>query len=300
ALDSTSAAKLYNVPASTIRRHRRNQCLKNQIGCPSYLTSSEESYFVALLQLLPDFGTQPTGEVALKLANDYFKSLGLSDNPAAISKRYRLFEGDSTTGSINSPLSPTSIVGVVSISSSIYSSINNQLCQSCTENRYEVCFASTNRCQCPVNAYWNGSLCALQRFGNATCEKQDACRSDLNLTCATDCYGNFLRCLPLFFDMTVAGGNGPGLTANQHYRPTDIFCSRMDGSVYIACANNNRIQKWQTNATFGITIAGNLNGIAGQTPYLINMTYGIALYYEEKHPYVSDSYNNRIQRFSLR
>ncbi|CAF2232187.1 unnamed protein product, partial [Rotaria magnacalcarata] len=81
ALDSTSAAKLYNVPASTIRRHRRNQCLKNQIGCPSYLTSSEESYFVALLQLLPDFGTQPTGEVALKLANDYFKSLGLSDNP---------------------------------------------------------------------------------------------------------------------------------------------------------------------------------------------------------------------------
>ncbi|CAF2223298.1 unnamed protein product [Rotaria magnacalcarata] len=219
---------------------------------------------------------------------------------AAISKRYRLFEGDSTTGSINSPLSPTSIVGVVSISSSIYSSINNQLCQSCTENRYEVCFASTNRCQCPVNAYWNGSLCALQRFGNATCEKQDACRSDLNLTCATDCYGNFLRCLPLFFDMTVAGGNGPGLTANQHYRPTDIFCSRMDGSVYIACANNNRIQKWQTNATFGITIAGNLNGIAGQTPYLMNKTYGIALYYEEKHPYVSDSYNNRIQRFSLR
>ncbi|CAF2145254.1 unnamed protein product [Rotaria magnacalcarata] len=68
----------------------------------------------------------------------------------AISKRYRLFEGDSTTGSINSPLSPTSIVGVVSISSSIYSSINNQLCQSCTENRYEVCFASTNRCQCPT------------------------------------------------------------------------------------------------------------------------------------------------------
>ncbi|CAF1633027.1 unnamed protein product, partial [Rotaria magnacalcarata] len=31
--------------------------------------------------LLPDFGIQPTGEVALKLANDYFKSLGLSDNP---------------------------------------------------------------------------------------------------------------------------------------------------------------------------------------------------------------------------
>ncbi|CAF4587878.1 unnamed protein product [Rotaria magnacalcarata] len=81
ALDSKSAAKLYNVPASTIRRHRRNRSLKNRIGRLSYLTTSEESYFVALLQLLPDFGIQPTGEVALKLANDYFKSLGLSDNP---------------------------------------------------------------------------------------------------------------------------------------------------------------------------------------------------------------------------
>ncbi|CAF2273494.1 unnamed protein product [Rotaria magnacalcarata] len=34
-----------------------------------------------IISLLPDFGIQPTGEVALKLANDYFKSLGLSDNP---------------------------------------------------------------------------------------------------------------------------------------------------------------------------------------------------------------------------
>ncbi|CAF3914919.1 unnamed protein product, partial [Rotaria magnacalcarata] len=296
ALDSTSAAKLYNVPASTIRRHRRNQCLKNQIGCPSYLTSSEESYFVALLQLLPDFGTQPTGEVALKLANDYFKSLGLSDNPAAISKRYRLFEGDSTTGSINSPLSPTSIVGVVSISSSIYSSINNQLCQSCTENRYEVCFASTNRCQCPTTDASNMPFGITVTGG---CNGSSSTNQTI-LNAQVDIVLGYNNTLYIGDNMTVAGGNGPGLTANQHYRPTDIFCSRMDGSVYIACANNNRIQKWQTNATFGITIAGNLNGIAGQTPYLINMTYGIALYYEEKHPYVSDSYNNRIQRFSLR
>ncbi|CAF3172466.1 unnamed protein product [Rotaria socialis] len=87
-----------------------------------------------------------------------------------ISKRCRLFEGDSTTGSINLSSSPTSIVGVVSISSSIYSSINNQLCQACKGNRYEVCSAETNLCQYPVHTYWNGSLCALQLFENGTCE----------------------------------------------------------------------------------------------------------------------------------
>ncbi|CAF3970889.1 unnamed protein product [Rotaria magnacalcarata] len=214
----------------------------------------------------------------------------------AISKRYRLFEGDSTTGSINSPLSPTSIVGVVSISSSIYSSINNQLCQSCTENRYEVCFASTNRCQCPTTDASNMPFGITVTGG---CNGSSSTNQTI-LNAQVDIVLGYNNTLYIGDNMTVAGGNGPGLTANQHYRPTDIFCSRMDGSVYIACANNNRIQKWQTNATFGITIAGNLNGIAGQTPYLMNKTYGIALYYEEKHPYVSDSYNNRIQRFSLR
>ncbi|CAF1514174.1 unnamed protein product [Rotaria sordida] len=81
AMDSKEAANFYHVPASTIRRHRRNRSLRSRIGRPSYLSSNEESYFVALLQLLPDFGFPVTCEVALKLANDYFKSLGLSDNP---------------------------------------------------------------------------------------------------------------------------------------------------------------------------------------------------------------------------
>ncbi|CAF4160595.1 unnamed protein product [Rotaria sordida] len=81
AMDSKEAANFYHVPASTIRRHRRNRSLRSRIGRPSYLSSNEESYFVALLQLLPDFGFPITCDVALKLANDYFKSLGLSDNP---------------------------------------------------------------------------------------------------------------------------------------------------------------------------------------------------------------------------
>src|SRR5579871_1270809 len=80
-LDSKAAAKRFNVPASTIRRHRQDPSLRSRIGRPSYLTNTEEDYFVALLQLLPDYGFEVTCEVALKLASDYFKSLGLSDKP---------------------------------------------------------------------------------------------------------------------------------------------------------------------------------------------------------------------------
>ena len=55
--------------------------MRNKTGLLSYLTITEESYFVALLALLPDYGFQVTYDVALQLANDYCKLLGLSSNP---------------------------------------------------------------------------------------------------------------------------------------------------------------------------------------------------------------------------
>ncbi len=107
-----------------------------------------------------------------------------------VSKRCRLFEGDSTTGSIISSSSSTSVVGTVRISSTLYSSTYNQPCQACQQNRYEVCSTNTNTCQCPDHTYWNGSVCALQLFENETCGQVNSCRSDLNLSCLTDCYGS--------------------------------------------------------------------------------------------------------------
>jgi len=80
-VDSKTAATSYHVPASTIRRHRRNVTIRDRIGRPSYLNTSQESYFVALLEALPDYGFQVTGEVALQLAADYFQKLGLSNTP---------------------------------------------------------------------------------------------------------------------------------------------------------------------------------------------------------------------------
>jgi hypothetical protein len=107
-----------------------------------------------------------------------------------------LFEGDSTTGSIISSSSSTSVVGTVRISSTLYSSIYNQPCQACQQNRYEVCSTNTSTCQCPSHTYWNGSVCALQLFENEICGQLNSCRSDLNLSCLTDCYGSFSsKCL---------------------------------------------------------------------------------------------------------
>jgi hypothetical protein len=71
--------------------------------------------------------------------------------------------------------------------------------------------------------------------------------------------------------VTVAGGNGQGSAANQLDRPSDIFVSKIDGSVYVADCYNNRIQKWLVNATSGITVAGSSLGAAGSTQYLMNL-----------------------------
>jgi len=100
--------------------------------------------------------------------------------------------------------------------------------------------------------------------------------------------------------VTVAGGNGAGTAANQFYGPTDIYLSKLDGSLYISDSYNNRIQKWQKNATYGTTVAGSSNGISGITPYLLNQPYRIAIDDQENYVYASDTNNNRIQRFSLR
>jgi DNA-binding beta-propeller fold protein YncE len=99
--------------------------------------------------------------------------------------------------------------------------------------------------------------------------------------------------------VTVAGGNSFGTAPNQLNHPTSIYVSKLDGSVYVCDNYNNRIQKWQKNATNGTTVAGSSNGTAGSTPYLLNNPYGIAIDDQENYIYVSDSSNNRVQRFSL-
>ncbi|CAF5051409.1 unnamed protein product, partial [Rotaria sp. Silwood1] len=110
-------------------------------------------------------------------------SAACSQNPScrifdydSSSHRCRLFEADLTNGAIIETASQTSIVGT------------------CQENRYQTCSSTTNTCQCPGNSYWNGSMCPLKLFENTACSQIDACRSDLNLSCIMNSYGEFTQC----------------------------------------------------------------------------------------------------------
>lgn len=110
------------------------------------------------------------------------------------SGRCRLFQGDLTTGSIIPSPFPNSIVGSVVLSSSLFSTVYNESCQMCQESRYHLCSATTNRCECPLDTYWNGAMCFLKLFPNSKCNHIDACRTDLNLTCVTYVNNTFTRC----------------------------------------------------------------------------------------------------------
>ncbi|CAF4029158.1 unnamed protein product, partial [Rotaria magnacalcarata] len=128
-------------------------------------------------------------------------SAACSQNPScrifdydSSSHRCRLFEADLTNGAIIVTASQTSIVGSMILSAPLYASMYNQSCSACLENRYQTCSSTTNTCQCPRNSYWNGSMCPLQLFANATCSQIDACRSDLNLSCIINSYGEFTQC----------------------------------------------------------------------------------------------------------
>ena len=111
-----------------------------------------------------------------------------------VSKQCRLFAGDLTSGSIISSSSSTSLVGTVRISSILYSSLYNQSCQLCQQNRYQVCSVNTTTCQCPSRTYWTESICALQLLQNDPCSQSNMCRGDLNLTCGSDCLGYPSKC----------------------------------------------------------------------------------------------------------
>lgn len=113
-----------------------------------------------------------------------------------VSKQCRLFEADSTTGTTLAAASPTSVVGSSQITRDLYSATHNQACSASAQNRYAVCSSSTSTYQCSLRTYWDGEICRLQLFKNDTCTRTDGCRSDLNLTCASTCYGENRRCVP--------------------------------------------------------------------------------------------------------
>ena len=113
----------------------------------------------------------------------------------SVSGQCRLFESDLSTGSIIPSSSITSIVGMIRLDPSLFSSIHNQPCQTCEFNRYEVCSTNISICQCPQRSFWTGSMCLPQLYVNQSCSQIDSCRVGLNLTCSMNCYGDFGSCI---------------------------------------------------------------------------------------------------------
>ncbi len=94
--------------------------------------------------------------------------------------------------------------------------------------------------------------------------------------------------------LTVAGGNGQGAAANQLNEGLAVAVDAA-GNVYVADANNYRVQRWAPGATSGVTVAGG-NG-AGPAANQISDAYGLALDSSD-NVYVVDSENNPVQRWA--
>ncbi|CAF1155445.1 unnamed protein product [Adineta steineri] len=99
--------------------------------------------------------------------------------------------------------------------------------------------------------------------------------------------------------ITVAGGNGQGSHLNQFSIPTGVWVTRNGQTLYIADSNNNRVMRWNIGDTQGSVVAGSASGVAGSTNKLLSYPGDVALDPTETYLYVSDYYNNRVQRFLL-
>ena len=98
--------------------------------------------------------------------------------------------------------------------------------------------------------------------------------------------------------ITVAGGNGQGTNNDQLDTPTGVYVSKATGDIYIADYSNQRIQLWKSGSTSGQTIAGT-TGTTGTSSILFNGPWDLILNNNETYLYVSDTGNNRVQRFKL-
>ncbi|CAF4273942.1 unnamed protein product [Adineta steineri] len=99
--------------------------------------------------------------------------------------------------------------------------------------------------------------------------------------------------------ITVAGGNGAGTNLNQLDHPVGVWVTRNGQTLYITDSNNNRVMRWNLGDTQGSVVAGSASGVAGSTNTLFSYPSDLALDPTETYLYVSDYYNNRVQRFRL-
>lgn len=96
---------------------------------------------------------------------------------------------------------------------------------------------------------------------------------------------------------TIVGGNANGLNGNTSTlldHPTSFIYDPM-GNMYVADMFNHRIQMFSVGQTNGTTIAG-ISGVLGNSSTMLYYPVALALD-NQLHLYVTDSFNQRIQKF---
>lgn len=94
----------------------------------------------------------------------------------------------------------------------------------------------------------------------------------------------------------VAGGNGAGTNSNQLSSPCGIYFDSSTNSLIIANFAANNIVRWPIGASSWTLIAGDINGISGNTATLFDRPMSVVLD-PWGNVYVADTYNQRIQFF---
>ncbi len=93
--------------------------------------------------------------------------------------------------------------------------------------------------------------------------------------------------------ITVAGLTGsPGVAANQFSHPFDVVLDSSN-ALYITDEQNQRVQKWLTNASTGTTVAGSSNATTGSTLDYLNYP-SVLLIDSSGNLYVADAGNHRV------
>lgn len=94
--------------------------------------------------------------------------------------------------------------------------------------------------------------------------------------------------------ITVAGVTGVhGNSSNEFWAPHDLSFD-LDNAMYVVDYSNNRIQKWSEGASFGLTVAGRIDGLWGSGANEFDYPTGVVLD-SCANLIISDYTNNRIQ-----
>ena len=96
--------------------------------------------------------------------------------------------------------------------------------------------------------------------------------------------------------IVVAGNGTGGRSSRQLYYPSQVIVDKNE-YLYISDTSNARIIRWQSGASFGVCIAA-CTGVAGRTSNQLHAPHSLA-FDSYGSLYVSDRFNNRVQKFQI-